>query len=263
MSRRNSYSHTITRTFTPQETSGVGVPTDALAAPHSDGLISAGLTLWPPGAAFGSPDGQAVSLSSSLARFTRVLLSPFEWLYARAFQLALEANTQTVSELLPDWEQDFGLPEKCFTGEQTAAQRLTALRRKVMAESLAHPEDFVRVAADFGFTIELEEPNIFECGGSECGGRHEAGAVSDEAYLVVRVKDSAETFFEIGASECGVDRLYDLVGASDVLCFLRQELPGWVIAVPETWIKLAYWVTEDGDYIVDEYGNRLLFTIDP
>lgn len=261
MSNRNSFQHTLTNSFTPKAVSSVTVPTDALAAPDSDSLISAGLAFWPPGAAWGSPDGQAVSLSSNLAKFTRVLLSPFEWLYARAFRLALEANTQTVSELLPDWERDHGLPESCFTGEQTASQRLTALRRKVMAEPLAHPEDFVRVAADFGFTIEIEEPNIFECGGSECGGYHETGAAAQEAYVIVRVQNSAETYFEIGASECGVDRLYDLVGSSDVLCFLRQELPGWVVAVPEPWINLAFWVTEEPAYMVDEYGNRLMFRI--
>lgn len=261
MSRKNSWQHTVTNSFTPKASSSVTVPTDALSAPDSDSLISAGLAFWPPGAAWGSPDGQAVSSSSNLAKFTRLLLSPFEWLYARAFRLALEANTQTVSELLPDWEKDHELPEACFTGEQTATQRLVALRRKVMAEPLSHPEDFVRVAANFGFEIEIEEPNLFECGESECGGRHEAGAASEEAYLIVRVKDSAETFFEIGASELSVDRLYDVVGSSDVLCFLRQELPGWVVAVPEAWINLAYWVTEEPAYIVDEYGNRLLFRI--
>jgi uncharacterized protein YmfQ (DUF2313 family) len=261
MSIRNSWQHTVTNSFTPKVSSSVTVPSDALSAPDSDSLVTAGLSFWPPGAAWGSPDGQAVSLSSVLGRFTRVLLSPFKWLYARAFRLALEANTQTVSELLPDWEKDHGLPEACFTGEQTATQRLVALRRKVMAEPLAHPEDFVRVAADFGFEIEIEEPNIFECGFSECGGYHETGAASEEAYVIVRAKGSAETFFEIGASECGVDRLYDVVGSSDVLCFLRQELPGWVVAVPEAWINLEFWVTEEPAYVVDEYGNRLMFRI--
>lgn len=261
MSRKNSWQHTVTNTFTPKTSSSVTVPSDALSAPDSDSLVTAGLSFWPPGAAWGSPDGQAVSLSSVLARFTRVLLSPFEWLYARAFRLALEANTQTVSELLPDWEKDHGLPEACFTGEQTATQRLVALRRKVMAEPLSHPEDFVRVAADFGFEIEIEEPCIFECGFSECGGYHETGAASEEAYVIVRVKGSAETFFECGVSECGHDRLYDVVGSSDVLCFLRQELPGWVVAVPEAWINLEFWVTEEPAYVVDEYGNRLMFRI--
>lgn len=261
MSTRNSWQHTVTNSFTPLDVPSVNAPGDALSAPDSDALISAGLTFWPTGAAWGSPNRLAVSLSSVLARFTRVLLSPFEWLYARAWRLALEGNARTVSELLPDWEAEHGLPERCFTGEQSTAQRLTALRRKVAALPLVHPEDFVRVAADFGFTIEIEEPNIFTCGDSECGGRHETGAAAQEAYVIVRVKDSAETFFEIGTSLLGSDRLYDLVGSSDVLCFLRQELPGWVVAVPEAWINLAYWVFEDGAYAVDEYGNRLMFRI--
>lgn len=261
MSKRNSWSHTVTNSFTAAQQPQVTMPTDALAQPGSDQLISAGLMFWPPGAAWGSPDGAAVSLSSNLARFTRVLLSPFEWLYARAWRLAQEGNAQTVGDLLPDWEAEYGLPEACFTGEQSTAQRLTALRRKVSGLALSHPEDFVRVAADFGFTIEIEEPNIFACGDSECGGYHETGAADEEVYLIVRVKESAETYFEIGTSALGFDRLYDVVGASDVLCFLRQELPGWVVAVPEAWITLANWVTEDGDYIVDEYGNRLLFRI--
>lgn len=261
MSKRNSWQHTVTSSYAVQAEASAALPADALSAPDSDRLISAGLTFWPTGAIWGSPDGQSVSLSSMLARFTRVLLAPFEWLYARAWQLALESSVQTVSEMLPDWEREYGLPERCFTGEQSTAQRLTALRRKVASLPLSHPEDFVRVAADFGFTIEIEEPNIFDCGYSECGGFHETGAAAEEAYVVVRVRDSAETLFEIGTSELGSDRLYDLVGSSDVLCFLRQELPGWVVAVPEEWITLAYWVTEDGDYIVDEYGNRLMFRI--
>lgn len=261
MSKRNSWQHTVTNSFVAEPENSVTAPVDALSAPDSDSLISSGLTFWPVGAIWGSPDGQAVSLSSLLAGFTRVLLSPFEWLYARAWHLALESNVQKVSELLPDWEREYGLPERCFTGEQSTAQRLTALRRKVAALPLSHPQDFVRVAADFGFTIEIEEPCIFECGYSECGGYHETGAAGQEAYVVVRVQDSAETFFQIGTSELGSDRLYDLVGTADVLCFLRQELPGWVVAVPEEWINLAYWVTENGDYIVDEYGNRLMFRI--
>ncbi len=261
MSKRDSYRHTFTDSFDLRATQTLPAPQDALSAPDSDSLISAGLAFWPPGAAWGSPDGQAVSLSTSLAKFTRVLLSPFEWLYARAFRLAQESSVQTVSELLPDWEAEYGLPERCFTGEQSTSQRLTALRRKVMAEPLSSPEDFIRVAADFGFTIEIEEPCLFECGFSECGGYHETGAASEEATIIVRVKDSAETFFECGASELGFDRLYDVVGASDVLCFLRQELPGWVVALPEEWITYAPLVTAGGNPITDEIGQPLLVRV--
>ena len=260
MSVRTPWAHTRTDSFAPRVQDILNAPDDALSSPSSDRLISAGLSFWPPGAAFGSPGGQAISLSSVLARFTRVLLSPFEWLYARAFRLALEGNGQTVSELLPDWEQDYGLPERCFTGEQSTVQRLTALRRKVESLPLSHPEDFVRVAADFGFAIEIEEPCIFECGYSECGGEHQTGAASEEAYVVVRIRDAAYSYFECGVSECGYDPLFSAGGAEQVLCFLRQELPGWVVAYPDDWITLAPLLVS-GETLIDRYGNPLLVRV--
>lgn len=261
MSKRNSYRHTVTNGFKASAVISVEVPTDPLAAPTSDDLISAGLTFLPPGAAWGTPDGEALSLGSKLARFMRVLLAPFEWLYARAWRLALESSAQTVGETLPDWEREYGLPERCFSAEQSTAQRLAALQRKVSGAPLSHPEDFVRVAFDFGFEIEIEEPCIFECGFSECGGYHETGEAAEEAYIVVRVKDAAITYFECGTSECGLDPLFATSGSEEILCFLRQELPGWVMAIPEEWITRAHWVTDSGDHIVDEYGNRIFVRI--
>lgn len=261
MTKRNSYAHTLTDTFTAVGAISLGVPADGLSAPTSDDLISAGLTFLPTGAAWGTPDGEALPLDTVIARFMRVLLSPLEWLYARAWRLALESNAQTLGEMLQDWEQEFGLPERCFAVDQSTSQRLTALRRKVSAAPLSHPEDFIRVAADFGFEIELEEPCMFECGYSECAGRHETGAAREEAFVIVRAHDTSATYFECGTSECGFDRLYDLGGSEQILCFLRQELPGWVVAIPEEWITYANWVTETDAYIVDEYGNRILFRI--
>ncbi|MGV2049008.1 hypothetical protein ACQZ48_02870 [Agrobacterium sp. 22-209-1] len=196
-----------------------------------------------------------------IARFTRVLLAPFAFIYARAWQLVGEASTQTVNETIDEWEADYGLPERCFTGEQSTTQRLTALRRKVAGEPLNHPEDFVRVAADFGFEIELEEPCIFECGFSECGGFHEVGSAMEEAYVVVRVKDTAITYFEIGTSECGFDPLFSLGTAEQIICFLRQELPAWTIPIPSPWIYLAELMTEDNEVILDEFGNSILVTL--
>lgn len=261
VSKRNSYQHTLTTSFAPLPLVAVDVPADALSSPTSDDLISAGVTFLPTGAAWGTPDGEALSLGSVLARFTRVLLAPFEWLYARAWRLALESSARTVTETLPDWEREYGLPERCFTADQSTAQRLIALQRKVNAAPLSHPEDFLRVAADFGFTIEIEEPCTFECGYSECGGHHETGPLSEETYVIVRVRGAAETYFECGVSECGHDPLFSLSGAEEIVCFLRQELPGWVVAFPEAWITFAPLVTETGTPLIDEYGNPLLVRV--
>lgn len=258
---RSSYRHTLTTGFTPRVQTVLTLPDDALSQPDNDDLISAALTFLPTGPAWGSPDGEAVSLDSWLGRFTRVLTAPFVFLYARAWQLVRESSAQTVSETLDDWEKDYGLPERCFTGEQSIPQRLAALRRKVASEPLNHPEDFIRVAADFGFEIEIEEPCMFECGFSECGGEHECGDVAQEVHVIVRVRDAAISYFECGTSECGLDPLFSLEGAEQILCFLRQELPGWVVAVPEEWITYVPWVDGEGHPIIDGYGNPILFRV--
>lgn len=258
MSKRNSWRHTITNSFTAMPSQSVDIPVDGLSTPTSDDLFAAGMTFWPPGAAWGSPDAEAVASGSILSRFTRVLLSPFAWLYGRAWRLALEASVQTASETVTDWEKEYGLPEACFGPGQSSVQRLEALRRKVEGLPLSHPEDFVRVAATFGFVIEIEEPCTFECGYSECGGYHETGDVSEETYVIIRVKGASESYFECGVSECGHDPLFSLEGYEQILCYLRKELPGWVAAFPGEWITYAPLVTSAGHPIIDSNGNPLV-----
>lgn len=237
-------------------------PQDALSAPDNDDLISASLSFWPSGPAWGTPDGQAMSLTSNLAKLTRVLISDFVWLYARAWRLVREASLQGVSELLPEWENDYGLPEPCFAdAEQTTAQRMTALERKVRAEGVTHPEDFVQLAADYGFEIEIEEPAMFECGFSECGGEHTTGSYIEETYWIVRINGAAFSYFECGVGECGYDPLFSIGDAERILCLLRQMAPAWTQVVLEPWINLAALSPEDGVILVDEYGNAIAVTL--
>jgi uncharacterized protein YmfQ (DUF2313 family) len=254
--------NTITRTLSIDEGAiSVAAPYDALADPSNDDLITSALSFWPQGSAWGSPDGQSVSLSSNLAKFTRVLLDGFVWLYARAFRLAQEGSVQGVSELLPDWETEYGLPEDCFIGDQDTAQRLRELARKVRADAINHPGQFVRLAFDFGFEIEIEEPAIFECGFSEAGGYHTVGPSHEETYWIVRVKDAGLSYFEAGSGECGYDPLFSFGVAEQLLCLFRKLAPAWTLPVLAPWIFLDTLVTEDGTPIVDEYGNELLVTL--
>lgn len=232
---RNTYEHTRTSLASDDGDSIlVTAPADALAEPENDDLISAALSLWPQGAAWGSPDGQAVSLSSVLARFTRVLLDPFVWLYARAWKLARESTVAGVDELLTDWETEYGLPDNCVTGETSRAERLRALEAKVRALSVATPGDFIALAARYGFSITITEPVIFECGFSECGGEHETGAPREETYWLVHVADLAVDYFECGFSECGHDPLFDLGDAERLMCILRRLAPAWTLPILAT-----------------------------
>ena len=205
----------------------VAAPWDSLSNPSNDDLVGAGLSMWPTGPAWGSPDGQAISIDCALAKFTRSLLNTFEWLYARAFKLARESSVSGVDELLPDWERDFGLPDSCAGSGGTIAERIRALEAKVNSQAVITPSDFVRVAMAYGFEITIEEPAIFECGFSECGGEHTVGDPRQEIYWVVRVIDLAIDYFRAGESEVGFDPLFSLGGAETLLCILRKLAPAW------------------------------------
>ncbi|WP_438752071.1 putative phage tail protein [Pararhizobium sp. O133] len=245
--------HTVTSIASagPQSVA-IALPYDGLSAPENDDLITAGLSLWPQGPAWGSPDGQAIDLSSNLARFTRVLLSPFEWLYSRAYRLALESSVKGVSELLPEWEADYGLPDNCVTDATTVAERIRALEAKVNSQAVIHPSDFIRVAAAYGFTIEIEEGAIFECGFSEIGGEHETGAASEETYWAVRVDDLSIDYFRAGLGECGFDELFNFGEAERLLCILRRLAPAWTLPVLWPPRPQIFITTEDGDFLGDQ-----------
>lgn len=226
-----------TRTTTPSAgapTGGVPNAWDNLAAPSNDDLIGGAVSLWPPGAAFGTPDGQALSLTSRLALFTRVLISPWEWLYARAFKLTGESTVFGVDEMLADWEAEYGLPDACGAEDTSIAGRLRALEAKLMAVAIITPGDFIRLAASYGFSITIEEPAVFECGFSECGGEHTTGDARQEVYWLVKVTDLAVDYFRCGESECGFDPLFSYGEAERLLCLLRQHSPAWAIPVLAT-----------------------------
>lgn len=243
-------------------------PWDSLANPANDDLIGAALTFWPPGAAFGTPDGEAIPLSSVIARLTRVLLSPFETLYARAYRLALESSVFGVDALLAEWEAEYGLPDSCVSGAASVSERLRALEARVASVAAITPGDFVRVASSYGFEIAIEEPAIFECGFSECGGQHEIGSPREEVYWIIYVADLAVDYFRAGESECGYDPLFSIGDAERLLCILRRISPAWTIPVlaldalrppvdppaGAEWVYLEnsyprQYITVDGEYV--------------
>jgi uncharacterized protein YmfQ (DUF2313 family) len=230
-------------------------PYDALANPSNDDLIGAGLSMWPQGPAWGSPDGQAMSLASNLAGLTRVLLDSFAWLYQRIWTLARNASVQGVDELLPEWEAEYGLPDNCVTGETSVAERLRALAAKVASQAVITPGDFIRVAATYGFTISIEEPAIFECGFSECGGEHTVGDARQETYWIVRTADIAVDYFTCGVSECGLDPLFEFGDGERLLCILRRLAPAWTLPILQIIVVLT---DGEGNPLTDSDGNLLI-----
>ncbi|MBB3608680.1 putative phage tail protein [Rhizobium sp. BK602] len=237
------------------ETVTVAAPYDALANPSNDDLIGTALSIWPPGPAWGSPDGQAVSLAHPLAKFTRVLVDSFEWLYQRIWTLARNASVKGVDELLPEWEAEYGLPDNCVTGETSIAERLRALETKVASQAIITPGDFIRIAATYGFVIEIEEPAIFECGFSECGGEHTVGDVRQECYWIVRTYSVAIDYFRCGESECGFDPLFTFGDGERLICILRRLAPAWTLPLLQIIVILT---DGEGNALTDSDGNLLI-----
>ncbi len=73
-------------------------------------------------------------------------------------QLLLEMNPATCVELLPEWEEDFGLPGGCMIGVgQTFTQRRNALVAKYKLIGNQSKQFFIDVAAGLGYTITITE----------------------------------------------------------------------------------------------------------
>ncbi len=202
-------------------------PGDALSNATMEDLLSSGLALWPRGAAWGSPDGMASGTTTVLARFTRALLAPFAELYTRLYLITNESRALTLIDSLPDWEADYGRPSKCSAAGATTASRRQALISKVRSSATITPQDFIQIAHDEGFNVAIEEPAVFECGFSECGGEHTTGGRLQEVFWIVHVYDLAVDYFIIGESELGFDRLFQIADADRLQCLFSGLFPGW------------------------------------
>ncbi len=226
---RNTAANTWTYYIEPENIGEVlpPFPGDALSQPSVDDLLPSGLSLWPRGAAWGTPDGMAADQGSVLAQFTRALLGPFTELYARLYAITNESRALTLIDSLDDWERDFGLPNECSVSSQSTASRRQALISKVRSTATITPQDYIQLAFDEGFEIAIEEPVVFECGFSECGGDHTTGSVLQEVYWIVHVEGLAIDYFVVGESELGFDQLFSVTGAERLQCLFSELYPGW------------------------------------
>lgn len=237
---------------------------DALSEPEVETLLSAGLSLWPRGAAWGAPGDEAPGDGTVLAGLTRALLSPFADLYARAWRLTAESRASTIIESLEDWERDWGLPDPCTAGETDPERRLAYLRVKVAGLATVTPSDFVRLAARLGYVVAIEEPEAFRAGEGSCLDLGEPSDTGLDQQWVVHVHDVPVSQFEAGIGETGIDRLLDF-DAGALECAVRRSAPGWTYpifdygAMP---LGLAL-TTEDGTILVTETGLRLIAPVMP
>lgn len=110
--------------------------------------------LLPPGPAWPKDD------VATLTRLLDALATELSRVDGRAQKLIEEADLRTVAELFADWERVAGLPDSCaqaFGGDQTMAQRRSALVGRLTKLGGQSPAYFIGLAAALGYAITITE----------------------------------------------------------------------------------------------------------
>lgn len=200
---------------------------DAESDPEESDLTAQIVALLPQGAAWGTPDGEAHDPASEMTTFWRGFAKVLKPLYARAFTTTLESTVSTITDSLEDWENEFGLPNPCFGSDQSIETRLRAVVGKELSSATITPGDYLCLAKRLGFEIRIEEPEVFECGVSECGLDHETATINLIVEWVVHLAAGPSEYFEAGISEAGSTRLLDWPANEELECVFRPLRPAW------------------------------------
>ncbi len=230
---------------------------DRLTNPSADDLLPQVLQLTPRGAAWGTDEaGDGQGASPVMLQVWRGLAAHAAWNYATEWDLATQALPSAIAWSLPDWENEYGLPDACASGQAGTAQRIAAVRARFGALGGQSPAYFVCLAASLGYAITIDEPTQFHCDDSECIGdnitelwflcddgecddtpleSYELTTLSDEGdelsdqtvwkYWVVNVATLGESWFTVDDGECDFDPLEGFTIATDLECEFRRYAP--------------------------------------
>ncbi len=143
---------------------------DRLSAPTADDILPQLLQLTPRGPAWGTDEaGDGQGSRPVMISFWRALAGHAAQNYSIDFELATQTFPSAITYSLPDWENEYGLPDTCLSVSGTS-QRIAAVRSKFGAIGGQSPAYYVCLAASLGYDITIEEPSQFFCDDSECVG---------------------------------------------------------------------------------------------
>lgn len=198
---------------------------------------------------------------SALMQVVRGLTRIWEDFETRAaLLLEVESDPRITSELLPDWERNWGLPDPCYQEPLTVPDRQRALVQRMTIEGGQSKEFFISVAAYIGYDITISEIRPFMVGLDRCGdnriigdgtpqfnewhqpvlnpvGKQVAdgelsawpnygfGPLENRYFWFVHVHSARLTWFRCTVGRCGVDP-HLLIGlATDLECILQRWKP--------------------------------------
>ncbi len=107
--------------------------------------------LLPRGAAW--PRDSEATITKVLAAFA----AEFARIEGRAYQLVIESDPRSTSELINEWEAMLGLPDPCVGTGQSLAERRRAAYSKLTTLGGQSRQYFIDLAASLGSTITITE----------------------------------------------------------------------------------------------------------
>lgn len=135
-----------------------------------------------------------------------------------------ESDPFRTSEMLPDWEAAYGLPDHCSVDAGSTQQRRAALLWKIAVQGGQSAAYFIALAKFLGWDITITEPRSFRAGskvGTPLYG-------SDWNFVwIVNAAIGVLTTFKVGISTAG-DPLASW-GNSELECRLRDIAPAHTI----------------------------------
>ena len=182
--------------------------------------------------------------------------------------LTVESFPPTSVNLLPEWEESFGLPDDCLAEPLTIVDRHAALVQRMTIQGAQSRAFFIEAAASIGYTIQIREFSPWMFGVSRCGDtsgmldnpdtptqyRWEIGPPFIRYYWTINVNAVRVSYFHCASGQCGIDRLLTIGLATDLECLLRRWKPA------HTEIIFDYSVSVGLDFSKPtNSGNLLLF----
>ncbi len=137
-------------------------------------------------------------------------------------KMVTESNPATTSDMLPEWEADYGLPDCPDFAPVSTPDRLAELVTKITRVASYNPQAIKALCNDLGFDVEVIERRPFQCGVSQCGDEQHATTSPDSRFwLTVKVLGDRATRFHCGVSRCG-EKLLTITPAEALECKLPQ-----------------------------------------
>jgi uncharacterized protein YmfQ (DUF2313 family) len=184
------------------------------------------------------PQGQAWPRDekSTLMRVVRGLSQIWGRVDGRAADLLeIESDPRLTTELLPDWERAWGLPDECVSAPLTIEARRQVLVHKMTSLGEQSRSYFIGLAAEIGYTITITEYAPFMAGISQCGDtsnppldmhpRWEIGPPQMRFFWTVHVSGAQLMWFRASSGQAGVDPHLRIGVPEDLECLLNKWKP--------------------------------------